>query len=96
MLSYCDTHELNIHSGFRYCAVEFYHHSPLHDTIIHLPKLFPKDFDIYPKGFRISLVPKPLLFCCSVCVHYNTRKQKSGEKRGRAGNTYHVNDVRWM
>ena len=26
---------------------------------------------------------------------YNTRKRKSSEKRGRPGNTYHVNDVQW-
>ena len=30
-----------------------------------------------------------------VCVQYNTQKLKSGEKWGRPGNTYHVNDVRW-
>ena len=44
----------------------------------------------------ISLVPRPPpFFCSSVCVQYNTRMLKSDEKRGRPGNTYHVNDVRW-
>ena len=28
--------------------------------------------------------------CSSVCVQYNTQKQKSGEKQSRPGNTYHV------
>ena len=35
-------------------------------------------------------------FWSSVCVQYNTRKWKSGEKQGRPGNTYHVNNVKWM
>ena len=45
-----------------------------------------------------SLVPRPPLFLVFqlVCVQYNTRKQKSGEKWERPGNTYHVNDVWWM
>ena len=34
------------------------------------------------------------IFCSSVCVQYNTRKQKSGETK-KAWDTYHVNDVRW-
>ena len=42
----------------------------------------------------ISLVPRPPpFFCSSVFVQYNTRKRC--EKRGRPGNTYHVNDVWW-
>ena len=35
------------------------------------------------------------VFCSSVYVQYNTQKQKSGEKHGRPGNTYHVNDIWW-
>ena len=34
-------------------------------------------------------------FHSSVCIQYNTRKWKSGKKRGRPGNTYQVNDVWW-
>ena len=47
--------------------------------------------------FLLSLVPwpPPFFFCSSVCVQYNTWKRKSDKKRGRPGNTYHVNDVRW-
>ena len=35
------------------------------------------------------------VFCSSVCVHYNAQKWKSSKKRGRPGNTNHVNDVTW-
>ena len=35
-------------------------------------------------------------FCSSVCVQYNTQKWKSGEKRGRPGNIFHVTSVWWM
>ena len=38
----------------------------------------------------------PVFFCSSVCVQYNTRRRKSAKKRGRPGNTCHVNDVWWM
>ena len=31
-------------------------------------------------------------FCSSVCVRTEAEER---EKRGRPGNTYHVNDVRW-
>ena len=34
------------------------------------------------------------VFHSMVCVQYNTRK--SSEKRGRPGNTYHMNDVWWL
>ena len=48
-----------------------------------------------------SLVPRsPPFFCFLVCVRYDTRKRKSGEKWGRPENTYHMNwcqvDTRWM
>ena len=39
---------------------------------------------------EISLVPRPLLFCLSVCIQYNTQKQKSSEKRGRPGLIHHT------
>ena len=50
------------------------------------------------KMVSISLVPRPPLFvffCSLVCVHYNTHKWKSGEKRGRPGISYRMHDVRW-
>ena len=37
-----------------------------------------------------SLVPRPPLFLPSVCVHNNTREQKTGKKRGRPGSIHHV------
>ena len=42
-----------------------------------------------------SLIPRLPLFLPSVCVHNNTREQKTSEKRGRSGSIHHVNDVRW-
>ena len=50
-------------------------------------------------GFRFCEVGNSLnilALVLSVCVQYNTRKWKSTEKRGRPGNTYHMNDVKWM
>ena len=44
----------------------------------------------------VTLFPGLPYFCSSVCVQYKTQKQESGEKQGRSGNTYHMNDVRWM
>ena len=37
-----------------------------------------------------SLIPRPLPFLPSVCVHNNTREQKTSEKRGRPGSIHHV------
>ena len=37
-----------------------------------------------------SLVPRPPSFLPSVCVHNNTREQKTGEKRARSGSIDHV------
>ena len=42
----------------------------------------------------VSSFPGLPHFCSSVCVQYNAWKWKSGEKWGRPGNTYHVDDVR--
>ena len=44
---------------------------------------------MYTKGhWYVSLVPRPPPFL--VCGQYNTLKQKSGKKRGKPRNTYHV------
>ena len=48
-----------------------------------------------PFMIALSLIPRTPLFCSLVCVQYNTQKWKNSEKRGRSGNTYHVNDIRW-
>ena len=37
-----------------------------------------------------SLVSRPLPFLLSICVHYNTQEQKTGEKQRRPGNIHHV------
>ena len=37
-----------------------------------------------------NLVPRPPPFLPSICVHYNTCEQKSGEKRGTPGSIHHV------
>ena len=42
---------------------------------------------------ELSLVPRTPPFLPSVCVHNNTCKWKTGEKRGRPGSIYHVNGV---
>ena len=47
--------------------------------------IFPKDFDIYPKGFRISLVPRPSCFVVQfafIIIHENRRAAKNGEGLG--------------
>ena len=44
-----------------------------------------------------SLVPgPPPFFFFSVCIQHNTQSAEEREKRGRPGNTYHMNDVWWM
>ena len=44
-----------------------------------------------PPPYNIrSLVPRPPLLLPSICVHNNTREQKTGEKRGRPGSIHHV------
>ena len=49
----------------------------------------------------ICLFPQPHsqaypVFCSLVCIQYNTRRRKSTKKkRGRPGNTCHVNDIWW-
>ena len=37
-----------------------------------------------------SLVPRPPPFLPSICVHNNSREQKTGEKQGRPGSIHHV------
>ena len=44
---------------------------------------------------NLTSFPGLHIFYLSVCIQYNTRKRKSDVKRGRPGNTYHMNDVRW-
>ena len=41
-------------------------------------------------AYKISLVPRPPLFLPSICVHNNTREQKTGKKWGRPGSIQHV------
>ena len=51
--------------------------------------------DVQSDGGVLASFTSLLRFCSSFCIQYNTQEQKSGKKRGRPGNTYHVNDVRW-
>ena len=44
----------------------------------------------------VALFPGLLHFRSSVCIQYNMRMRKNTEKCGRPGNTYYVNDIRWM
>ena len=46
-------------------------------------------------GCLIASFPGLPRLCSLVCIQYNTRKWKSGEKQGRPGNTYHMNDIWW-
>ena len=49
-----------------------------------------------PEWTDISVVPRPPLFRSLVCIQYNRYTEaEEHEKRGRPGNTYQVNDVRW-
>ena len=61
------------------------------------PKVYRKDFEsmevyliVSVYVYRGSLVPRPLPFLPSVCVHNNTREWKTNEKRGRPGSIHHV------
>ena len=40
--------------------------------------------------YKLASFPGLPRFCSSVCVQYNTQKQKSGQVWGRPGNTYHT------
>ena len=52
-------------------------------------------FTIWSYWYHLALFPGLPYFGSSVYIQYNTWKRKSGEKHGRPGNTYHVNDIRW-
>jgi len=45
--------------------------------------------------FKCSFVPRPPPFFVLNSVWRSVAEAEEREKRGRPGNTYHVNDVRW-